>query len=121
MVVRLYGTCQGADVVFQRDEAGTWSCAVPASPTGAYAIQLWAVDEAGNVGYFATILLAFDPNDMRCRIEILDVGTDFALAEVAKMLGLDEMLTHVQDDPVRWAPEREPLRADITEFERCCG
>lgn len=39
MVVRLYGTCQGADVVFQRDEAGTWSCAVPASPTGAYAIQ----------------------------------------------------------------------------------
>ena len=61
MVARLWGTCQGQQVTFQPGADGRWTCRVPASPTGAYSLQLWAEDLAGNVGYLATIRLAFDP------------------------------------------------------------
>lgn len=50
MVARLWGTCQGQDVLFSPTEDGRWTCWVPASPTGAYSLQLWAEDLAGNVG-----------------------------------------------------------------------
>ena len=49
MVARLWGTCQGQDVLFSPTEDGRWTCWVPASPTGAYSLQLWAEDLAGTV------------------------------------------------------------------------
>lgn len=78
MVARLWGTCQGQDVIF--------------SPTG-----------------------------MRCRVEILDIGSLCDYDTVARMLGADPMAAAAGEDPVRAAPAADPLRAKITGFVRCCG
>ena len=121
MVTRLWGTCQGQEVIFQPGEAGRWNCRVPAAPAGAYALQLWAEDGAGNVGYLATIRLAFDPAALRCRVEILEVGSRWDHDPVARMLGADPLRGEAGPDPVRMALQRDRVRTEITSFARCCG
>ena len=121
MVARLWGTCQGQQVTFQPGAAGRWTCRVPASPTGAYSLQLWAEDLAGNVGYLATIRLAFDPAGLCCRVEILAIGSLCDYDTVARMLGADPLAAAAGEDPVRAAPAADPLRAKIMGFVRCCG
>lgn len=121
MVARLWGTCQGQDVLFSPTEDGRWTCWVPASPTGAYSLQLWAEDLAGNVGYLATIRLAFDPAGLCCRVEILAIGSLCDYDTLARMLGADPLAAVAGADPVCAAPAADPLRAKITGFARCCG
>ena len=121
MVARLWGTCQGQDVLFSPTEDGRWTCWVPASPTGAYSLQLWAEDLAGNVGYLATIRLAFDPAGLCCRVEILAIGSLCDYDTLARMLGADPLAAGAGADPVCAAPAADPLRAKITGFARCCG
>lgn len=105
MVARLWGTCQGQDVLFSPTEDGRWTCWVPASPTGAYSLQLWAEDLAG----------------LCCRVEILAIGSLCDYDTVARMLGADPLAAAAGEDPVRAAPAADPLRAKIMGFVRCCG
>ena len=121
MVARLWGPCQGQQVTFQPGADGRWTCRVPASPTGAYSLQLWAEDLAGNVGYLATIRLAFDPAGLCCRVEILAIGSLCDYDTLARMLGADPLAAAAGEDPVRAAPAAAPQRAKITGFARCCG
>lgn len=70
MVVELYGTCNGQEVKFQRlsrdlDES-KWQATIP-NFSGTCIIELWAVDEAGNRGYYATVKMEFDGSMIRCK------------------------------------------------------
>lgn len=68
MVVELYGTCNGQDVVFTRDpeDDSRWKGKIP-NFSGTCIVELWAVDEAGNRGYYATVKMEFDGSMIRCK------------------------------------------------------
>jgi hypothetical protein len=92
MVKRLWGKCQGADIIFRLAdaEAGLWTTTVPASDTGVYIIELWAEDEAGNVGYYATVKITIDLDTMQSSVTILQVASGVTVEEVARTLGIVE-------------------------------
>lgn len=87
MVARLYGKCNGADIVLCQDEQGRWVTAVPSSSKSTYILELWAEDVAGNVGYFATVRVTYDPEKIRTKFEILNVGAQFTMRDVLFAFG----------------------------------
>lgn len=120
MVKSLYGKCDGRDIRFSWDEAsGRWVTTVPASPTGVYIIELWAEDEAGNVGYFATVQITFDPSKLCCSIKILDVGARFTVSEVRQLLGGDGVSCSVFCEPVDMALLPDLVLAKVIKCEVC--
>lgn len=82
MVKALFGKCNGAEVIFTQSGRGAWTTAVPASEDKTYIIEVWAEDEAGNIGYFATIETIFNPQTLRMEFRVLDVGAGFSTTEV---------------------------------------
>ena len=73
MVVRMYGTCDGKDIVFSKVADGQWICIVPADlADGTYIIEIWAETVHGYTIYTTAILYMCDS---RCvSLEILDDG-----------------------------------------------
>lgn len=120
MVIALYGKCEGRDIRFCLDEAsGRWVTTVPASHTGVYIIELWAEDEAGNVGYFATVQITFDPSKLCCSVKILNVGARFTISDVRQLLGGDGVSCSVFCDPVTTALMPDLVLAKVIKCEVC--
>lgn len=91
MVVSVYGKCNGQDLIFNKvKEVGlksTWTITVPKVPSGQYVIELYAVDDAGNKAYFATVKLTYDSSQMAYQWIILEVGANWTLDDVGRVLG----------------------------------
>lgn len=65
MVVSLYGRADNYELVFMQDSNGLWGATVPPDMTdGTYAVELYAVDWAGNIGYYTGLL--YMCNGMTC-------------------------------------------------------
>lgn len=60
MVVRLVGTVNGENVIFQRVHGDVWETSVPSSLDGTYVIDMTAYDDAGNEAYWAKYILTID-------------------------------------------------------------
>lgn len=88
MVVKLWGQCNGARISFDRDPSGRWETTVPPAPDATYVMELWAEDTAGNVGYFATVLVTFDPTKLQTRVFVLRTGERWSLQEVREAFGV---------------------------------
>jgi hypothetical protein len=56
-----------------------------------YILELWAEDEAGNVGYFATIQVTFDSSKLQCQVVVLEVGVGWSVDEVAEVFQIDRV------------------------------
>lgn len=69
MVIKLTGTVDGEQVMFERKSRDTWICTVPATLSGTYVIDLTAIDEAGNVAYYAKFIVAIDITALRVSLE----------------------------------------------------
>lgn len=59
MVKSLYGLVDGQQIVFERN-GDVWETTIPADLDGTYIVELWAVDEAGNVGYRSDYIITID-------------------------------------------------------------
>jgi len=44
------------------------------SEYGDYVVELWAKDDAGNVGYYATVLITVDLSCLNVRVKVLDMS-----------------------------------------------
>lgn len=82
MIRRLWGKCNGAEVIFTQDKQGRWTAAVPASEDKTYIIEVWGEDEAGNESYFATIKTMLSAKTLDYHFEVIEVGSKFTLEEV---------------------------------------
>ena len=61
MIVRIYGTCDGKDVVFRKVTEEQWICTVPADLTdGTYIVEIWAESDNGYTTYTTAILYMCD-------------------------------------------------------------
>lgn len=79
MVVKVWGTVNSEEIVFYLDqETGLWECVIPQVDDGEYIIDLYAIDEAGNKAYTATILYTVDSKHLRFEFSILKVSKTMA-------------------------------------------
>ena len=62
MVVDVYGVVNGNRISGYQKEDGCWYINPPRNKEGQYFADLFAVDEAGNVGFYATALYVVDAN-----------------------------------------------------------
>ena len=71
MIVSMYGTCDGKDIVFQNVSGEQWQCIVPSDfSDGTYVVEIWAVTDTEFVIYTTAILYLCDA---RCvRLELVD-------------------------------------------------
>ena len=87
MAIRsVWGVCDGADIRFERNSAGQWEATVPANTNNTYVVELWAEDDAGNVGYYATVLFTFDPVTLQYSFRLLETETKLKLEEYSLTL-----------------------------------
>ncbi len=81
--MRVYGKADNIDLVFQFD-GESWLATVPAG-SGAYTVELFAEDDAGNVSHMTTVLVTYDIETMCFRFEIVEVGAGFSAEDVTAM------------------------------------
>lgn len=86
MIKSIHGTCAGASVVLAPTQEGFWDVTVPPRPSGEYAVDLWAEDDAGNQSFFCSVLLTYDITQMCCRMEVLQIGSGWAAVCQVKTL-----------------------------------
>lgn len=79
MVVKVYGSCEGASIVFTSMGGDLWECDVPISNSGEYVIDLYAEDDAGNIAYTATILFIVDVKHLKVEIKFIKFSEDARL------------------------------------------
>ena len=109
MVVRLWGTANGNPVEFVHQAGDIWVGTVPNTGAGTWVISLWAQDEAGNVGFFATIELLYSAKDLRWEVKVLELGAGVAEEDVRAVFGIAGPLDRLE-------PEEVHSRAETTEI-----
>lgn len=67
MITRAYGSVNGNNVILSLD-GDRWKVAVPFEEDGEYVTELYAEDEAGNIGYMCTILFVVSHHEMKAYI-----------------------------------------------------
>lgn len=66
MVVRVWGTADGKEILFERASGGLFQTVIPLNEKGECAVEVYAQDDAGNVSYAATMLFMASGHEMRC-------------------------------------------------------
>ena len=64
MVVKVIGKTDTFTVIFDRIDEKRWNALVPANVAGEYIMDLFAYDDAGNVGYMATAMFTVDTSNL---------------------------------------------------------
>ena len=72
MITQVWGTIGNTRIVFDKTDENIWKTTVPFMESGEYIVALYAVDDAGNQAYMATILYTVDLEKLRYEIKMLD-------------------------------------------------
>ncbi|MDO4170790.1 MAG: PF13754 domain-containing protein [Lachnospiraceae bacterium] len=80
MVKRVFGSCNGKDIILT-ENGDRWNTLVPTDTDGTFVVDLYAEDEAGNIGYFATILYTVDLNGLLVEIRVLNYNSNIRFKE----------------------------------------
>lgn len=121
MVVRVYGSANGVDIVFTPIGNDRWECAVPKFPSGEYVVDLYAEDEAGNIGYAATMLFIVNAKHIVTKIEWLKIATNsnitlfqaFGKTDTRKAVETTKTYTH--------QIHMQKFKMEVTRCEKCGG
>lgn len=121
MVVRVYGSANGVGIVFTPIGDDRWECAVPKIPSGECVVDLYAEDEAGNVGYAATMLFIVNAKHIVTKIEWLKIVANsnitlfqaFGKTDAAKTIETTKTYTHRN--------HMQNFKMEVTRCEKCGG
>ena len=87
MIKKVYGRANNLEIMFTFNEhKGLYETAVPRSMDGAYYLDLYAEDVAGNVTFMATALFEFDPSSFKCSLKIVNYAENEMLKEFNTIL-----------------------------------
>lgn len=133
MVKRLYGTVNGADVIFKKGMYELWEADIPALPVGEYYVNLIAEDEAGNKGFYVGLVLTYSIYGVSYRwaepsYRVETQGLTWAANEktVELILGEEKYITievfsnYGKDDFVITKAEWELFKGEVLEDSGIC-
>lgn len=89
MVTRVVGRANDFDLVFTRKNGDVWEANVPSMPSGEYAVELTAEDEAGNVSYKAQALLVIDTTRLCVKLICSDFDMDLRSRYTEQLINTD--------------------------------
>lgn len=89
MVTRVVGRANDFDLIFTRKNGDVWEANVPSMPSGEYAVELTATDEAGNVSYKAQALLVIDTTRLCVKLICSDLDTDLRSRYTEQLINTD--------------------------------
>ncbi len=119
MIRSIWGTCDGAEILFQRSQAGLWETTVPARASGEYTVSLWAEDAAGNRSYFCTVLISYDITKLCCRFQVLDIGAEWSLDEVKAVFACQDVNACRSPDETQSNFRHEDVAAKLIRCDLC--
>ena len=70
-VERLIGKTDSFEVIFDRLNDNSWTVNVPSNIIGEYVMDLYAYDEAGNLGFLATAMFTVDTSNLCLHLSII--------------------------------------------------
>lgn len=105
-VAEVFGKCEGYNVIFRKNlENGHWETSVPFERDGEYVIELYAVDEAGNEAYCATILCIVNVRELSIKVRILEIAKEFADFKYSGTARMKEYLAEITSLPAVYQTE----------------
>ena len=72
MTTQVWGLLGSSKIIFDRTDGNIWKVTVPFLESGEYIVALYALDDAGNQAYVATILYVVDIENIQYEIRMLD-------------------------------------------------
>ena len=121
MVVRVYGSANGVDIVFTPIGDDRWECAVPKFPSGEYVVDLYAEDEAGNVGYAVTVLFVVNAKHIVTKIEWLKIAANSNITLFQAFGKTDTTKTIETTKPYTHRIHMQNFKMEVTRCEKCGG
>ena len=82
MVVKLTGKVNSETIIFERKAGGLWVTAIPRVKSGAYVVELTAVDEAGNETFCTKYILTVDLGALTVKLEPFPYSVQLGLSIV---------------------------------------
>ena len=70
-VERVIGKTDSFEVIFDRLNDNSWTVNVPSNIIGEYVMDLYAYDEAGNLGFLATAMFTVDTSNLCFHLSII--------------------------------------------------
>lgn len=121
MVVRVYGSANGVDITFTPIGDDRWECIVPKVPSGEYVVDLYAEDEAGNIGYAATMLFIVNAKHIITDVRWLNIAANstltlfsaFGRSDAPKPIESTTVYTH--------QIYMQNFKMEVTRCEKCGG
>ena len=74
MTTQVWGLLGSSKIIFDRTDGNIWKVTVPLLESGEYIVALYALDDAGNQAYVATILYVVD--NIQYEIRMLDYASE---------------------------------------------
>lgn len=72
MVERVWGECNGLSTEYELIN-GKWQASLPRNETGEWGVTVWAMDEAGNKSFIASMLYAVNPADTCVNVQVDEI------------------------------------------------
>lgn len=79
-VDRVIGKTDSFEIIFDKIDNDKWTVDVPSYVVGEYIMDLYAYDDAGNLGFMATAMFTVDTTNLCFHIEILNYTADICFA-----------------------------------------
>lgn len=121
MVVRVYGSVNGSDVIFTPLGDDLWDVTVPKLPGGEYVCDLYAEDDAGNIGYAATILFIVNAKHIITEIRWLRFSADPAMRELEVVGKVACREADAQVTNIECVGSVREFKMDVVRCEICGG
>ena len=121
MVVRVYGSANGVDITFTPIGDDHWECTVPKVPSGEYVVDLYAEDEAGNIGYAATMLFIVNAKHIITDVRWLNIAANSTLT-LFSAFGRSDAPKPVESTTVYTHQiHMQNFKMEVTRCEKCGG
>ena len=76
MTTQVWGLLGSSKIIFDRTDGNIWKVTVPLLESGEYIVAIYALDDAGNQAYVATILYVVDIENIQYEIRMLDYASE---------------------------------------------
>lgn len=86
MTTQVWGMLGSSKIIFDRTDGNIWKVTVPLLESGEYIVALYALDDAGNQAYMATILYTVDLEKLRYEIKMLDYSAQGSMRDFKVIL-----------------------------------